>query len=99
MTVTRAYTVDIGIFDVLNSPPTLSPGDAVSKLFLVGNLCNHSHPDRAGTNVGQATEVALMDVLSVVGLRDQREVSSSHCFSSSIGARLTCFSIVTVLPP
>lgn len=83
MTVTKAYTVDIGIFDVLNSPPTLSPGDAQSKMFLVGNLCNHSHPDRTGVNVGQATEVALMNVLPIVRLRDQREVSTSDNLSDN----------------
>lgn len=74
MTVRKAYTVDHGVFDISTSPPRLFPEDAQSKLFLVGNLCNQSHIDRVGQNVGQATEVALMNVLSVVGLQDQREV-------------------------
>lgn len=74
MTVTKAYTVDHGIFDTDVSPPLLSFEDAQAKLFLVGNICNHSHTDRAGVHVGQATEVALMNVLSSVGLKDQREV-------------------------
>lgn len=74
MTVTRAYTVDDGVFDLDVSPPILSHDDARSKLFLAGNLCNSSHTDR-GKFVGQATEVAMMNVLSIVGLKDQREVS------------------------
>lgn len=83
MTVTKAFTVDDGIFDIDVAPPMLSPDDARSKLFLVGNICNSTYTDRGRKNVGQATEVALMNVLPVVGLRDQREVSSSllavHC--------------------
>jgi len=72
MTVVSAYTVDRGVFDVDRSPPVLTPSDPASKLFLIGNLCNHCHQDRNGKHVGQATEVALMNVLSAVGLKDQR---------------------------
>lgn len=74
MTVTQAYTVDNGIFDVHHKPPMLNTDDSRSRMFLVGNLCNHSHMDRSGKNVGQATEVALVNVLSKVGLSDQRKV-------------------------
>lgn len=76
MTVTTAYTVDHGLFDVHRSPPRLSSDDSRSRLFLVGNLCNHTHAERSGKNVGQATEVALMNVLPLVGLVDERKVSS-----------------------
>ncbi|GAA6029522.1 hypothetical protein JCM8097_003720 [Rhodosporidiobolus ruineniae] len=72
MTVTKAYTVDHGIFDVDHSPPLLTPDDSRAKVFLVGNLCNHAHADK-GKYHGQATEVALMNVLSTVGLSDQRQ--------------------------
>jgi P-type Ca2+ transporter type 2C len=75
MTVTTAYTVDHGLFDVHHAPPILSADDSRSKLFLVGNLCNHTHAERNGKTVGQATEVALMNVLQAVGLRDERKVS------------------------
>lgn len=74
MTVTKAYTVDDGVFDIDVGPPMLTPDDARSRLFLVGNICNSSYTDRSRKNVGQATEVALMNVLPVVGLRDMREV-------------------------
>lgn len=77
MTVTQAYTVDHGIFDVHHKPPMLGVEDSRSRMFLVGNLCNHSHMDRSGKNVGQATEVALMNVLSKVGLSDERKVRST----------------------
>lgn len=78
MTVTRAYTVDHGIFDVENAPPMLTPDDPRARMFLVGNVCNHSHLAGHGSKyVGQATEVALMNVLPVLGLRDQRDVSRS----------------------
>lgn len=77
MTVTKAYTVDHGVIDISAAPPMLSPEDAQSRMFLVGNICNHSHTDRVGQNVGQATEVALINVLPIVGLRDQREVSEN----------------------
>ncbi|KAK4050463.1 High affinity Ca2+/Mn2+ P-type ATPase-like protein [Microbotryomycetes sp. JL201] len=75
MTVTQAYTVDHGVFDVHAAPPILSYDDSRSRLFLVGSLCNHSHRDRHGKYVGQATEVAMMNVLAGVGLSDQRKAS------------------------
>ncbi|KWU46938.1 calcium-transporting P [Rhodotorula sp. JG-1b] len=71
MTVTKAYTVDHGIFDLDRSALTLSPADSRAPMFLIGNLCNHAHSDK-GKYRGQATEVALMNVLQQVGLADQR---------------------------
>ncbi|KAL8293642.1 hypothetical protein RQP46_000343 [Phenoliferia psychrophenolica] len=94
MTVTKAYTVDDGVFDIDVGPPMLTPDDARSRLFLIGNICNSSYTDRGRKNVGQATEVALMNVLPVVGLRDQREFftrklevpfTSEHKFQSISG--------------
>ncbi|GAA5898248.1 hypothetical protein JCM8208_000195 [Rhodotorula glutinis] len=71
MTVTKAYSVDQGVFDLDHNPPMLTPDDSRSKIFLVGNLCNHAHSDK-GKYHGQATEVALMNALAAVGLSDQR---------------------------
>ena len=71
MTVTKAYTVDHGIFDLDRGALTLSPADSRAPMFLIGNLCNHAHSDK-GKYRGQATEVALMNVLQQVGLADQR---------------------------
>lgn len=77
MTVTKAYSIDHGIFDLSTkqSSPRFLMNDAQAKMFLIGNFCNHSHLNRAGENVGQATEVALMNVLPMVGLNDERKVS------------------------
>ncbi|GAA5981415.1 hypothetical protein JCM10908_004102 [Rhodotorula pacifica] len=71
MTVTKAYTVDHGIFDLDRGAITLSSSDSRAPMFLIGNLCNHAHSDK-GKYRGQATEVALMNVLQQVGLSDQR---------------------------
>ncbi|GAA6002801.1 hypothetical protein JCM10207_007689 [Rhodosporidiobolus poonsookiae] len=84
MTVTKAYTVDHGVFDLDHAPPMLTPDDARAKVFLVGNLCNHAHFDK-GKFHGQATEVALMNALATVGLSDQRQFftrTSEVAFSS-----------------
>ena len=72
MTVLKAYTVEHGIFDIADARE-----DAQRFLFLVGNMCNHSHRDRKGLYVGQATEVALMNALAAVGLDDQRATLQS----------------------
>ncbi|BGP44437.1 High affinity Ca2+/Mn2+ P-type ATPase-like protein [Rhodotorula kratochvilovae] len=84
MTVTKAYSVEQGVFDLDHSPPMLTPDDSRAKLFLVGNLCNHAHADK-GKYHGQATEVALMNALGAVGLSDQRHFftrKSEVAFSS-----------------
>jgi Ca2+-transporting ATPase len=77
MTVTKLYTVDDGILDLDSSPLPLSGplSIAQTRTAIVGNLCNHSFRDSSGANVGQSTEVALIDVLPVLGLGDHREVS------------------------
>ncbi|BGO99168.1 Calcium-transporting ATPase 1 [Rhodotorula toruloides] len=84
MTVTKAYSIDHGIFALDHGPPMLSPDDSRAKIFLVGNLCNHAHADK-GKYHGQATEVALMNALATVGLTDQRKFftrKSEVAFSS-----------------
>ncbi|GAA6059372.1 hypothetical protein JCM10212_003270 [Sporobolomyces blumeae] len=84
MTVTKAYTVDYGIIDLSHAPPMLSLEDSRAQPFLIGNLCNHAHADR-GKYHGQATEVALMNALTAVGLTDQRKFftrKSEVAFSS-----------------
>ncbi|GAA99094.1 uncharacterized protein L969DRAFT_94276 [Mixia osmundae IAM 14324] len=71
MTVTRAFTVDDGVLDVTR-PISLS-SDSLSKTFLIGNLCNQSFRNSEGNIVGSPTEVALYNVLSIMGINDQRE--------------------------
>ncbi|GAA5870406.1 hypothetical protein JCM16303_001993 [Sporobolomyces ruberrimus] len=84
MTVTKAYTVDHGVIDIGHAPPMLTPDDSRSQMFIIGNLCNHAHSDR-GKYHGQATEVALMNAVTAVGLSDQRKFftrNSEVAFSS-----------------
>jgi Ca2+-transporting ATPase len=71
MTVVRCFTLEEGVIDLtVNIPHTQSP--ALSKVLLVGNICNSSHRDERGNNVGQATDVAMVNVLRLFGLEDRR---------------------------
>ena len=83
MTVTHIYAVD----DLVDLTPHLHPSygprhpehdvfrpsPAMSKSALVANLCNNAFKNEQGVNVGQATEVALLNVLPVFGAEDARK--------------------------
>jgi Ca2+-transporting ATPase len=56
------------------SHPSLNLSPALSKTALVGNICNNSFRNEHGTYVGQATEVALLNVLPILNLDDERKV-------------------------
>lgn len=73
MTVTKVYTVEDGILDLSDhrSIPH-NPSRALSRNLLIGNLCNNSHRNELGDNVGQATDVSMMNVLKVFGFQDKR---------------------------
>ena len=85
MTVTHIYSVD----DLVDLTPHLhpsfgprhpdhaefTPSAAMLKVASVGNICNNAFRNETGTNVGQATEVALLNVLPVLGKDDERKVS------------------------
>ncbi|UZJ56340.1 hypothetical protein CBS101457_005660 [Exobasidium rhododendri] len=71
MTVVRCYTVEEGVVDLTVNIPH-SHSSALSKVLLVGNICNSSHRDERGNNVGQATDVAMVNVLRLFGLEDRR---------------------------
>jgi len=87
MTVTHIYAVD----DLVDLTPHLhpsfgprhpdhadfSPSPAMLKVASVGNICNNAFRNETGINVGQATEVALLNVLPVLGREDERKVASS----------------------
>ncbi|CDZ96884.1 ca-transporting atpase [Phaffia rhodozyma] len=71
MTVTTIYTVDeTTVFDDHHPPRDVSP--ALRKTVQIGNLCNNSFENEFGLNVGQATDVAILNVLKVFGFEDQR---------------------------
>ena len=77
-TVTEAYSVDETIFlDPSSTVPytgTISP--AIRKALDIGALCNNASMTRNedGVYVGQSTDVALLNVLTVFGMVDRREV-------------------------
>lgn len=71
MTVVACQTVEEGVIDLAVSVPH-SQSPALSKVLLVGNVCNSSHRDERGNNVGQATDVAMVNVLRLFGLEDRR---------------------------
>lgn len=53
---------------------TISP--SIKKTVDIGALCNNASMSRNedGVYVGQSTDVALLNVLAVFGMRDRREV-------------------------
>ena len=78
-TVTELYTVDELVFvDPAAPAPPAHVSPALHKTLEVGALCNDASIVRNedGNYVGQATDVALLNVLSVFGLPDPRQVSS-----------------------
>ncbi|KAG8952440.1 High affinity Ca2+/Mn2+ P-type ATPase-like protein [Tulasnella sp. 424] len=84
-TVTEAYIVDEAIaVEGLRSPPS-NPNPALLKTLQIGSICNHAFKNEEGATVGQATDVALLNVLDVFGLPDQRssfEIKGERPFSS-----------------
>ncbi|WWC61988.1 calcium-transporting P-type ATPase, PMR1-type [Kwoniella dejecticola CBS 10117] len=85
MTVTHMYAVDdlVDLSPLLNvtSPfgpkrpdqPELAQSQALKKTALVGSICNNAFKNEQGVNVGQATEVALLNVLPIISADDQRK--------------------------
>lgn len=90
MTVTHMYSVDelVDLTAHLNATSPYSPrrpdsqqlwiSPALHKVALVGSLCNDAFKNDQGINVGQATEVALLNVLPVLKTEDQRKVGSFY---------------------
>ena len=46
----------------------------MAKTILIGNICNNSFRNEQGIYVGQATEVALLNVLPILQKDDERKV-------------------------
>lgn len=73
----EAYGVDEMIhLDQAHAEQTISP--AILKAMDIGALCNNASITRNedGVFVGQSTDVALLNVLDVMGVPDRRSVSS-----------------------
>lgn len=75
-TVTEIYAVDesVSIDPSAPVPPSQPVSAAVMKTLAIGSLCNNAILDEEGSYVGQSTDVALLNVLSVFGMSDQRQV-------------------------
>lgn len=89
MTVTHLYAIDelVDLTPHLHAPAfaprhpdhaALSPSAAMIKTASVGCICNNAFKNEQGVNVGQATEVALLNVLPVLSRDDERKV----CFQN-----------------
>lgn len=77
-TVVEAYAVDETVHidpSAPVKPERISP--ALAKAMEIGSLCNNASTTRNedGEYVGQSTDVALLNVLDVFGIPDQRSVS------------------------
>jgi Ca2+-transporting ATPase len=91
MTVTHLYAVD-NMLDLTphlhasnfsprsSDHPEIQVSPAMLKAVSIGDICNNAFRNDTGENVGQATEVALLNVLSTLGREDERKVrlSKSH---------------------
>lgn len=76
-TVTELYAVDemLHIDASSPTPPTAEPSPAMIKTLEIGSLCNNAiWRDEDHAYAGQATDVALLNVLSVFGMSDKRTV-------------------------
>jgi P-type Ca2+ transporter type 2C len=88
MTVTKIYTLeneDIIDIELSVKEITSLPTDSALKRLLrigtpqphsvdIGNLCNNAHPGEFNKLVGQATDVALLDLLDRLFIEDLRSV-------------------------
>lgn len=74
-TVTELYTVDetVELHSIAAPPHKVAP--ALRKTLQVGCLCNNAFVKENGTVAGQSTDVALLKVLDIFGVSDERRVS------------------------
>lgn len=72
-TVVEAYTVDETVKVDSSAPPShVSP--ALRKALQIGCLCNNAFRNEEGEYIGQATDVALLNVLNTFWMTDNRDV-------------------------
>ncbi|RPD57840.1 calcium-transporting ATPase, partial [Lentinus tigrinus ALCF2SS1-6] len=74
-TVTELYTVDetVSLDPSSTTPPDVPVTPALRKALSIGSLCNNAVRNEEGQLVGQSTDVALLHVLSLFGMVDQRQ--------------------------
>ncbi|KAH9889286.1 E1-E2 ATPase-domain-containing protein [Cubamyces lactineus] len=74
-TVTEVYSVDetITLDPSAPAPPDIHINPSVRKALAIGSLCNNAVRNEEGEYVGQSTDVALLNVLPLFGMSDQRQ--------------------------
>ncbi|KAI0701005.1 calcium-transporting ATPase [Cerioporus squamosus] len=74
-TVTEVYTVDesVSLDPSAATPPNVQMTPALRKALSIGSLCNNAVRNEEGQFVGQSTDVALLNVLSLFDMADQRQ--------------------------
>ncbi|KAI0365072.1 calcium-transporting ATPase [Pilatotrama ljubarskyi] len=79
-TVTEVYSVDETITLEPTSPvaPNVHINPSVRKTLAIGSLCNNAVTNESGEYVGQSTDVALLNVLPLFGMADQRQDFKRH---------------------
>ena len=75
-TVTELYTVDetVTVDPSSGAPSRTELSPALRQTLAIGSLCNNALRNEEGVYVGQSTDVALLNVLDVFGMTDQRQV-------------------------
>ncbi|KAL1917577.1 uncharacterized protein VTP21DRAFT_3970 [Calcarisporiella thermophila] len=72
MTVTKIFTLnDQSTFDFEHSIPTITT-PALLKIVEIGNLCNNAYVNEQGKYIGQATDIAFLELFHKLGLKDER---------------------------
>ena len=65
---------------LLDPPPRASSlMPAVLKTVQVGSICNNAFRNEEGVNVGQSTDVALLNILDTLGMVPQKSVRHPFC--------------------
>jgi P-type Ca2+ transporter type 2C len=74
--VTELYTVDEIVNVDISTSTSARPTQAVLKTLEIGSLCNNAiYRHEEAAYVGHSVDVALLNVLPIFGLSDQRVVS------------------------
>ena len=77
--------IDSSVSPIVSSP-------ALRETLRVGSICNNARLNEEGNFIGQSTDVALLEVLSVFGISDDRMVCVSpfrHSWKLTVTRDLT----------
>ncbi|KAJ1839588.1 High affinity Ca2+/Mn2+ P-type ATPase-like protein, partial [Coemansia sp. RSA 2703] len=73
MEVEYLYSAADGLVDVRASSPTDSLSRTLQQLLRIGNVCNNAAVDSRGAPIGQATDIAVLNVAMRLRHFDERE--------------------------